>query len=74
MLIGAGPAAAEPGAAGGFGARRGQPRRSAGPAAVTRGGAPAGKARASSAEREKNRKNKGAPKWLKDKTPRGEGQ
>ncbi|KWX77479.1 DEAD/DEAH box helicase [Paenibacillus riograndensis] len=70
----AGASAAQPGAAAGFDARRGQQRRSAGPAAGTRGGAPAGKARASSAEREKNRKNKGAPKWLKDKTPRGEGQ
>lgn len=36
--------------------------------------APAGKSRISSAQREKNRKNKGAPKWLKDKTPRGDGQ
>lgn len=70
----AGASAAQPEAAAGFDARRGQQRRSAGPAAGARGGAPAGKARTSSAEREKNRKNKGAPKWLKDKTPRGEGQ
>ncbi|WP_410514153.1 DEAD/DEAH box helicase [Paenibacillus sp. BR2-3] len=28
----------------------------------------------SKAERERNRKNKGAPKWLKNKTPRGDGQ
>ncbi|QQZ61740.1 DEAD/DEAH box helicase [Paenibacillus sonchi] len=70
----AGASAAQPGAAAGFDARRGQQRHSAGPAAGARGGAPAGKARTSNAEREKNRKNKGAPKWLKDKTPRGEGQ
>jgi ATP-dependent RNA helicase DeaD len=43
-------------------------------AASTRSAAgPAGKAR-SQAERDKNRKNKGAPKWLKNKTPRGDGQ
>ncbi|WP_379130534.1 DEAD/DEAH box helicase [Paenibacillus sp. sgz500958] len=36
--------------------------------------APGISARSSKSEREKNRKNKGAPKWLKDKTPRGEGQ
>ncbi len=70
----AGASAAQPGTAAGFDARRDQQRRSPGPAAGSRGGAPAGKARTSSAEREKNRKNKGAPKWLKDKTPRGEGQ
>jgi ATP-dependent RNA helicase DeaD len=38
------------------------------------GAAPARNKRASSKEREQNRKNKGAPKWLKDKTPRGDGQ
>jgi superfamily II DNA/RNA helicase len=43
-------------------------------AAGTRSAAtPGGKARSSS-ERDKNRKNKGAPKWLKNKTPRGDGQ
>ncbi|KWX74565.1 DEAD/DEAH box helicase [Paenibacillus jilunlii] len=70
----AGASAPQPAAAAGFDAGRGQQRRSPGPAAGPRGGAPAGKARTSGAEREKNRKNKGAPKWLKDKTPRGEGQ
>ncbi|UQZ33260.1 DEAD/DEAH box helicase [Paenibacillus sp. PK3_47] len=54
------------------GVRRGQ-HRSSGPAAGASGRAPAGKAR-SSAEREKNRKNKGAPKWLKNKNPGGNGQ
>lgn len=54
--------------------RREQQHRNPGPAAGGRGGAaPAGKGR-SNAEREKNRKNKGAPKWLKDKTTRGDGQ
>lgn len=38
------------------------------------GAAPGISARSSKAERERNRKNKGAPKWLKDKAPRGDGQ
>lgn len=69
--------AAKPGAAGGSGggvagAAREQHR--PGIAASKRSAAaPAGKAR-SNAERDKNRKNKGAPKWLKNKTPRGDGQ
>jgi len=50
-------------------------QRSVKPSAGARGGAtPARSKRSSNAEREKNRKNKGAPKWLKDKTPRGDGQ
>jgi superfamily II DNA/RNA helicase len=50
-------------------------QRSVNPSAGARGGAtPARSKRSSNAEREKNRKNKGAPKWLKDKTPRGDGQ
>ncbi|MBY3623662.1 DEAD/DEAH box helicase [Acinetobacter sp. CUI P1] len=50
-------------------------QRSVNPSAGVRGGAtPARSKRSSNAEREKNRKNKGAPKWLKDKTPRGDGQ
>ncbi|WP_405168693.1 DEAD/DEAH box helicase [Paenibacillus sp. FSL H3-0286] len=50
-------------------------QRSANPSAGARGDAtPARSKRSSNAEREKNRKNKGAPKWLKDKTPRGDGQ
>lgn len=50
-------------------------QRSVNPSASARGGAtPARSKRSSNAEREKNRKNKGAPKWLKDKTPRGDGQ
>ncbi|WP_340004899.1 DEAD/DEAH box helicase [Paenibacillus sp. FSL K6-0276] len=49
--------------------------RSVNPSAGARGGTtPARSKRSSNAEREKNRKNKGAPKWLKDKTPRGDGQ
>ncbi|MDT3428963.1 superfamily II DNA/RNA helicase [Paenibacillus forsythiae] len=45
----------------------------AGPRGAKAGAAaPGGKAR--SAERERNRKNKGAPKWLKDKKNRGDGQ
>lgn len=67
--------AGQPGAAaGGSGvtARREQHR--PGVSAGTRSAAgPGGKAR-SQAEREQNRKNKGAPKWLKNKTPRGDGQ
>lgn len=54
-----------------------QPRdlqRSANPSAGARGGAAPARSKHSSAEREKNRKNKGAPKWLKDKTPRGDGR
>lgn len=51
---------------------RRESQRSTNPAAGTRSGAIS--ARSSKAEREKSRKNKGAPKWLKDKTPRGEGQ
>jgi ATP-dependent RNA helicase DeaD len=50
-------------------------QRSVNPSAGARGGAtPTRSKRSSNAEREKNRKNKGAPKWLKDKTPRGDGQ
>ncbi|MEK5399139.1 DEAD/DEAH box helicase [Paenibacillus sp. FSL K6-2859] len=50
-------------------------QRSVNPSTGARGGAtPARSKRSSNAEREKNRKNKGAPKWLKDKTPRGDGQ
>jgi superfamily II DNA/RNA helicase len=68
--------AGQPGAAG-AGAGAGTVRREQhrpGIAASTRSAAsPAGKAR-SNAERDKNRKNKGAPKWLKNKTPRGDGQ
>ncbi|WP_310830055.1 DEAD/DEAH box helicase [Paenibacillus pedocola] len=74
---GARPAAARQGLAGSpsaGGEVRREPHHGAGQAAGGRSPAgPAGKARSSS-EREKNRKNKGAPKWLKDKTPRGDGQ
>lgn len=50
-------------------------QRSVNPSAGARGGATSARSkRSSNAEREKNRKNKGAPKWLKDKTPRGDGQ
>ncbi|MFC6648837.1 DEAD/DEAH box helicase [Paenibacillus rhizoplanae] len=67
----AGQPGAAAGSGGGITARREQ---RPGIAASTRSAAgPAGKAR-SQAERDKNRKNKGAPKWLKDKTPRGDGQ
>jgi superfamily II DNA/RNA helicase len=74
------PAPARQGQAGGTAAGgevRREPHHGAGQAAGGRSqsaAAPAGKARSSSAEREKNRKNKGAPKWLKNKTPRGDGQ
>lgn len=46
------------------------------PARDTRnnGTSPQGSVRSSKAERERERKNKGAPKWLKNKTPRGDGQ
>lgn len=36
--------------------------------------APARNSRAGGKNREQDRKNKGAPKWLKNKTPRGDGQ
>ncbi len=49
------------------GEQRRDPQRSVKPVA------PASK-RSSNAERERERKNKGAPKWLKNKTPRGDGQ
>ncbi|KGE20750.1 DEAD/DEAH box helicase [Paenibacillus wynnii] len=54
---------------------REQPR-SAVPGRESRNGtaAPQGSVRGSKADRERDRKNKGAPKWLKDKTPRGDGQ
>ncbi|MNN17555.1 hypothetical protein D3C81_1307460 [compost metagenome] len=75
---GARPAAARQGLAGGLasgGEVRREPHHGAGQAAGGRSqAAPAGKTRSSSSEREKNRKNKGAPKWLKNKTPRGDGQ
>ena len=68
----------EPGAKQAQGNESGERRdtqRSANPAAGARSGAISARSnRSSSAEREKNRKNKGAPKWLKDKTPRGDGQ
>ncbi|MFD1772422.1 DEAD/DEAH box helicase [Paenibacillus rhizophilus] len=58
---------------------RGGKARPAAPAGRTGSGprgaqasAPAGKAR--NADRERNRKNKGAPKWLKDKRSGGDGQ
>ncbi|MFF2018791.1 DEAD/DEAH box helicase [Paenibacillus sp. NPDC058177] len=38
------------------------------------GAAPVPNKRASNKVREQDRKNKGAPKWLKNKTPRGDGQ
>ncbi|AIQ60666.1 DEAD/DEAH box helicase [Paenibacillus borealis] len=69
--------AAQPGAAGGSGGagavRREQQHRPGIAASTRSGAAPASKA-LSNAERDKNRKNKGAPKWLKNKTPRGDGQ
>ncbi len=75
---GARPAAARQGLMGSpsaGGEVRREPHHGAGQTAGGRSpAAPAGKARISSSEREKNRKNKGAPKWLKDKTPRGDGQ
>ncbi|AKG37821.1 DEAD/DEAH box helicase [Paenibacillus durus] len=80
-----GAAGREPAGGGSAGARReeahgGSARQAAPggkPGAGLRGAkagaaAPGGKAR--SAERERNRKNKGAPKWLKDKKNRGDGQ
>jgi hypothetical protein len=68
------PRQGQAGSAAGGEARR-EGHHGTGPAAGGRGGAaPAGKPSSSSAEREKNRKNKGAPKWLKNKTPRGDGQ
>lgn len=77
---GARPAAARPEGAGSGAAVRREPQHGAGRAPGGRSGAGAapaaggGKARSSSAEREKNRKNKGAPKWLKNKTTGGDGQ
>ncbi|WP_405104165.1 DEAD/DEAH box helicase [Paenibacillus sp. FSL K6-1217] len=68
------PAGQPGGAAGSSGltARREQHR--PGISAGTRSAAGAGGKARSQAERDKNRKNKGAPKWLKNKTPRGDGQ
>ncbi|MDF9842697.1 MULTISPECIES: DEAD/DEAH box helicase [unclassified Paenibacillus] len=77
---GARPAAARPDGTGSGAAVRREPQPGAGRAPGGRSGAGAapaaggGKARSSSAEREKNRKNKGAPKWLKNKTTGGDGQ
>ncbi|MEK5449640.1 DEAD/DEAH box helicase [Paenibacillus sp. FSL R7-0331] len=74
------PAAARPDGEGSGAAVRREPQHGAGRAAGGRSGAGAapaaggGKARSSSAEREKNRKNKGAPKWLKNKTTGGDSQ
>lgn len=67
--------AGQPGlATGGSGVTVRREQHRPGVSAGTRSAAgPGGKAR-SQAEREQNRKNKGAPKWLKNKTPRGDGQ
>ncbi|WP_342562811.1 DEAD/DEAH box helicase [Paenibacillus sp. FSL R7-0345] len=75
---GARPAAARPDGEGSGAAMRREPQHGSARAAGGRSGAgsaPAsgGKSR-SNAEREKNRKNKGAPKWLKNKTTGGDGQ
>ncbi|KAA9008578.1 DEAD/DEAH box helicase [Paenibacillus spiritus] len=59
-------AAPRPGEAGGEGRRDGAAR----PAAGASSG-PGGRGRS---ERERDRKSKGAPRWLKDKGPRGDGQ
>ena len=55
---------------------REQPRNASSTGSGPRNGAaaPKGSVKGNKAERERDRKNKGAPKWLKDKTPRGEGQ
>ncbi|WP_238652267.1 DEAD/DEAH box helicase [Paenibacillus piscarius] len=50
-----------------------RPGQAAGAPRAAGGPGRGGKAR-SQAERDRDRKNKGAPKWLKNKTPRGDGQ